>query len=85
MVEGVTFALQVPLPVPVVVEPSLSVSVQAPVAIMVPEIFVRLPKQIELAGLVIAATGRALIMTASEPVKSLAMEVQLASLSELMV
>ena len=85
MVEGVTFALQVPLPVPVAVVPSISVSVHAPVAVIVPDIVVLAPLQIEVGALVIAATGNAFTVTDSDPVRPVDIAEQLASVSVLIV
>jgi hypothetical protein len=53
----------VPLPVPVTVVPSISVSVHAPVAVIVPDIVVLAPLQIVVEALVIAAAGRVFTKT----------------------
>ena len=83
--DGLTLLLQVPLPVPVTVPPLLfNVRVHAPEAVIVPETVVLPPLQIVVLELVIAATGRAFTDTSSDPVRSLEIEVQLASVSDAM-
>lgn len=81
---GLTMVFQAPLPVPVTWVPSFNFNVHVPVAVIVPAIVADPPLQIKVEALVIPAIGRAFTVTVSEPVRSLPMEVQFASLSELM-
>ena len=74
--------LQVPLPVPVTVLLPFNVNVHAPEAVIVPLTDVLWPLQMVAALLVIAATGLAFTVTASEPVRSAEIEVQFASTKE---
>ena len=79
---GLTILLHDPLPLPVTVPPLLNVKVHPPLAVIVPLIVVLLPLHILVAALVIAATGRALTVTTSDPVRSPLIEVQAASTNE---
>ena len=63
MVAGFTFLLHVPLPNPVIVPPPLlNVSVQFPMAVIVPDTDVLTPLHILLFALVIIAVGRGFIV-----------------------
>lgn len=84
--DGVTLLLQVPLPVPVTVPPPLfRVNVQAPEAVTFPVMVVLFPLQIAVLALVTEAVGRELTVIRVEPVRSAAIEMQLASDKEEMV
>lgn len=73
-----------PLSVPVTFVPSFKCNVHVPEAVIVPDTVADPPLQIVVEALMIAAIGRAFTVTDSEPVRSLPMDVQLASFSELM-
>jgi len=76
---------KMPFPFPVALEPSLNINDHIPVAVTVPVILVLLPLQTAVLVLVMVAVGRALTITWVEPVRSAAIEVQLASDREEMV
>ena len=65
---GVTAILNVPLPVPVAVEPLLNVTVHAPVAVTFPVILALAPAHSVAAELVIAAVGRVFTVITAFPV-----------------
>ena len=83
--EGVTEMLNVPVPVPVAVAPLLRVSVQAPVAVTLPETVELTPAQMVVPLLVMAAVGRWLMVTRVLPVMLLAEAEQLASTKDTIV
>ena len=85
VLEGLTDLLQVPLPVPVTVPPLLRVSVHAPLAVMVPFTVALPPLHIVAVVPVIAATGRVFTVIVTLPVKSAEMELQFASVKEVIV
>jgi hypothetical protein len=61
--------LNVPLPVPVAVAPLLRVAVHAPMAVTVPVMFADAPAHTAALLLLMAAVGRAFIVTIVLPVK----------------
>ena len=85
VVDGLTVLLHVPLPVPVTVPPLLRVRVHAPLAVMVPVTAAVPPLHIVDVVPVIAAIGRVFTVIVTLPVKSVEMELQLASVKEEMV
>ena len=86
MVVGVTVLLQVPLPVPVTVPPPLlKVKVQAPVAVMLPDIGTLTPLQVVVSDPTKVATALVLTITCCEPVRFAATDEQFASTKDAIV